>query len=204
MTTTRSGKARARGTQPTLLDEARRLLADRTPEQCDAATQDTDHGQVTRRIYLSEIGSGYDGWESLRTVMRVQTETRDASGNVAKRENRYFIASLPLRRLTAAQWLLLIRRHWGVQTAHQILDTAFEEDDRPWIVACPRAMVVVAILRRIAYTLLALFRAVTQRSDDNRTIPWPRLIGHVKNTLVSATAEQLQGLRRHRLALRPT
>ena len=95
--------------------------------------------------------------------------------------------------------MLLVRRHWGVQTAHQILDTAFEEDDRPWIVACPRAMVVVALLRRIAYTLLALFRAVTQRSDDNRTIPWLRLIGHVKNTLISATAEQLQGLRRHRL-----
>ena len=51
--------------------------------------------------------------------------------------------SLPLRRLSAAQWLLLVRRHWGVETAHQILDMAFDEDDRPWIVACPRAMLVV-------------------------------------------------------------
>ena len=63
-------------------------------------------------------------------------------------------------------------------------------------------MVVVAILRRIAYTLLALFRSVTQRSEENRTMPWRRLIGHIKNTLVAATAEQLQGLRRHRLPLR--
>lgn len=190
-----------KGTQPTLLAEAKRLLADRGRQQCDAATEDTDHGRVTRRIYLSEIGAGYDGWESLRTVLRVEIETRDASGNVVQRENRYFIASLPLRRLSAAQWLLLIRRHWGVETAHQILDSAFEEDDRPWIVACPRAMVVVAILRRIAYTLLALFRSVTQRSEENRTMPWRRLIGHINNTLVAATAEQLQGLRRHRLPL---
>jgi hypothetical protein len=137
-------------------------------------------------------------------VLRVETETRDRSGNVVHRENRYFIASLPLRRLCAAQWLLLLRRHWAVETAHQILDTAFQEDDRPWIVACPRATVVVAILRRIAYTLLALFRSVTQRSENKRTMPWRTLIEHVNHTLVCATMEQLRGLRRQRFTPRPT
>jgi hypothetical protein len=193
-----------KGTQPTLLDEAQRLLAERTAEQCDAWTEDLDHGTIIRRVYLSEIGSGYDGWESLRTVVRVQTETRDAAGRVIKCEERYFISSLPLRRLTPAQWLLLIRRHWRVETAHQILDTAFDEDAHPWIVACPRATVVVAILRRMAYTLVSLFRSVTQRSTEARAMPWKRLLRHVSNTLVSATAEQLHRLRRHRLAPLPT
>ena len=188
-----------KGTQPTLLDEAKRLLAARTAEQCDASSEDLDHGTVTRRVYLSEIGSGYDGWESLRMVIRVQTETRDATDQVTKREERYFVSSLPRRRLAPAQWLLLIRRHWRVETAHQILDTAFDEDAHPWIVACPRATVVVVILRRIAYTLVSLFRTVTQRSAEARAMPWKRLLRHVSNTLVSATAEQLQGLRRHRL-----
>jgi hypothetical protein len=188
-----------KGTQPTLLDEARRLLAERTPEQCDTQTEDIDHGTVTRRIYLSEIGSGYDGWDSLRTVVRVQTETRDAAGRVSKCEERYFVSSLPMRRLSPGQWLLLIRRHWRVETAHQTLDTAFDEDAHPWIVACPRATVVVAILRRIAYTLLSLFRSITQRSAEARAMPWKRLLRHVSNTLISATAEQLLGLRRHRL-----
>ena len=192
------------GTQPTLLDEAQRLLAERTAEQCDACTEDLDHGTIIRRVYLSEIGSGYDGWESLRTVVRVQTETRDAAGRVIKCEERYFISSLPLRRLTPAQWLLLIRRHWRVETAHQILDTAFDEDAHPWIVACPRATVVVAILRRMAYTLVSLFRSVTQRSAEARAMPWKRLLRHVSNTLVSATAEQLHGLRRYRLTPLPT
>jgi hypothetical protein len=193
-----------KGSQPTLLEEAKRLLAERTAEHCDAQSQDLDHGTVTRRIYLSDIGSGYDGWESLRTVVRVQTETRDADGKVIKREERYFISSLPLRRLSPSQWLLLIRRHWRVETAHQILDTAFAEDAHPWVVCCPRATVVVSILRRIAYTLLSLFRSVTQRSAEARAVAWQQLFRHLTNTLVAATAEQLQGLRRHRLPPLPT
>jgi len=78
-----------KGTQPTLLDEAQRLLAERTAENCDAQSADLDHGTVSRRIWLSDIGSGYDGWESLRTVVRVHTETRDAAGKVIKCEERY-------------------------------------------------------------------------------------------------------------------
>ena len=78
-----------KGSQPTLLDEAQRLLAERTAENCDAQSADLDHGTVSRRIWLSDIGSGYDGWESLRTVVRVHTETRDAAGKVIKCEERY-------------------------------------------------------------------------------------------------------------------
>jgi len=188
-----------KGSQPTLLDEAKRLLAARTAAHCDAQSEDLDHGTVTRRIWLSEIGAGYDGWESLRTVVRVQTETRDADGRLTSCDERYFISSLPLRRLSPSQWLLLIRRHWRVETAHQILDTALAEDDHPWVVSCPRATVVVSILRRIAYTLLSLFRSVTQRSAEARAVAWKQLFRQVTNVLVSATAEQLQGLRRHRL-----
>ena len=70
--------------------------------------------------------------------------------------------------------------------------------------ACPRATVVVGILRRIAYTLLSLFRSVTQRSAEARAVAWQQLFRHVSNTLVAATAEQLQGLRRHRLPPLPT
>lgn len=82
---------------------------------------------------------------------------------------------------TDAQWLLLVRRHWGVETSHQILDVAFEEDDHPWIEQNPRATVVVMILRRIAYTLLALWQLA----------------------VIKATAGELAGLRRHRLAPAP-
>jgi hypothetical protein len=60
-------------------------------------------------------------------------------------------SSMPPRRDSESQWLLLLRRHWGVETTHQILDVALEEDDHPWIEQNPRGMLVVAILRRISY-----------------------------------------------------
>jgi hypothetical protein len=82
----------------------------------------------------------------------------DASGTLTRTDERYLISSLPSVRLSADHWLLVARRHWGVETSHQILDYAFEEDDHPWIEASPRAALVVAILRRIAYTMLTLFR----------------------------------------------
>jgi hypothetical protein len=53
----------------------------------------------------------------------------------------------------------------------------------------------VLVLRRIAYTLLALFKAVTQRSEENRAMRWKALLGRVRDALVAATAETLTGLR---------
>jgi hypothetical protein len=90
-------------------------------------------------------------------------------------------------RLTADHWLLVARRHWRVETSRQILDTAFEEDDPPWIEACPRAALVVAILRRITDTLLALFRSVTQRSDERRATPWLALMTDFFVALITTT-----------------
>ena len=65
----------------------------------------------------------------------------------------------------------IIRNHWGVELNHQTLDVALLEDDHPWIEQNPRAAYALAVLRRIAYTLLALFRSVTQRSELRRAVP---------------------------------
>jgi hypothetical protein len=92
------------------------------------------------------------------------------------RDDRYLVSSLPDCRLSKEHWLSVVRRRWGVEMAHQILDTAFAEDDHPWIEAHPRGALVVAVLRRIAYTLLSLFRSVTQRSDERRSVPWKLLM----------------------------
>ena len=111
---------------------------------------------------------------------------------VARSHERYLISSLPSIRLTADHWLLVARRHWGVETSHQILDDAFEEDDHPWIEACPRAALVVAILRRIAYTMLTLFRSVTQRSDERRATPWETLMTDLFVALITTTELELR------------
>jgi hypothetical protein len=123
------------------------------------------------------------------------TKQRKARAELVRRSGRYFISSL--LGLTAEHWLLVIRRHWAVETAHQILDTAFA-DNHPWIEANPRAALVVALLRRISYTILTLFRSVTQRSDERRAVPWKGLIEDVFFALLTTTNQQLAALPMHR------
>ncbi len=116
-------------------------------------------------------------------------------GAIVERDERMFVSSYDPTRLTPPQWLLLVRSHWGVESSHHTLDTAFAEDDRPWIEADPQGMLAVLLLRRIAYTLLALYRSVTLRSDEGRATRWKALLQSVRDVLVAAAEEQLAGLR---------
>lgn len=180
--------------QPTLFDDAKRWLGPR--KDVDAVSEDFERGhKIVRKLFLGEVTVDLDGWEHLRTVVRVETETFDAAGKSVYREDRYLLSSLPRCRLTVQHWLLVLRRHWGVETSHQVVDTAFAEDDHPWIKANPRATLVVAILRRIAYTILTLFRSVTQRSDQLRRLPWKTLMADVLFAFFTTTEQQLAGLR---------
>jgi len=152
-------------------------------------------GKVTcRRLWLwSPTKESLPG---LKTILRVQSETVDDKGQRLSGEERFFVSSLDTTELSAAQWLLLVRMHWRVENdCHKTWDVAFEEDDKRWIPSNPRAMVVVKLLRRIAYNMLALFRSVTQRSEEKRGTPWKDLIRWVYQSLITATEEQLHGLR---------
>ena len=121
---------------------------------------------------------------------------------VVERDERMYVSSYDPKRLTPEQWLLLVRSHWGVESNHHTLDTAFAEDDRPWIEADPHGMLAVLLLRRIAYTLLALYRALTLRSDEGRATRWRVLLLSVRDLLVAATEDQLAGLRQANAAAR--
>jgi hypothetical protein len=192
---------RLKNTLPTLITEARAHLAWRTGSQAVAESEDVCKPYVyRRRLYLTEEMAGFE-WDHLRTVLRVEVEkVHLETGEVVplKEEdaNRYYIASLPADELSAAQWLLLVRRYWGVENGpHFTLDKILEEDDHPWIVNDPQGMVVVLLLRRIAYNLLALFRDVTQRSEDKRGTPWKNLLRWMHNALIALTDADTIGLR---------
>jgi hypothetical protein len=133
-------------------------------------------------------------WPHAKAFLAVEY-VRIQRGAVVERDERIFVSSYDPRRLTPAQWLLLVRSHWGVESSHHTLDTAFAEDDRPWIAADPHGMLAVLLLRRVAYTLLSLYRAVTLRSDENRATRWRTLLLSVRDVLVAATEDQLAGLR---------
>lgn len=183
--------------QPTLLAEAQRVLGQVPAKQCHAHTVDLDGSDVvTRRIFLTDKLAGWLDWTHLRTVMRIQSERVDKVTGKTVVEDRYYLSSLALDRLTPEQWLTLIRRRWSVENQnHNTWDTAFAEDRRPWILA-PRGMVVVMMLRRLTYNILTLFRSVTLRSVTNRATPWPGLMRTIYVALLKATVEALAGIRR--------
>jgi hypothetical protein len=72
---------------------------------------------------------------------------------------------------------------------------AFEEDDRPWIKNEPRGALVVMLLRRMAFNMLALFRSVTQRSEEKRRTPWRDIMRWMHHAVVGIGAQQVGTLR---------
>ena len=174
-------------------------------ETVDVVSNREEH---IRRVRLFRVNDGKlmmarqgELWEHTHTLLCIEWESRQGGVTVAS-EKRYFASSLPADAMTPEQWLWAARAHWAVETTHQILDVSFEEDDRPWIRSDPHGMLVVAILRRTAYTLLTLFRSVTQRSDEKRQTPWAELFAWVRDTLIASTEATVASLRK-RKALEP-
>jgi hypothetical protein len=182
--------------QPTLVTEARRVLGARPSEEADANTVDKlGRLTVTRRLYRTDEMAGFMDWAHLRTVVRVHSVTMDEHGKVTAEEDRYFVSNLPMLRFSPDEWLRLIRLHWGVENnCHNTWDKIFREDDRPFITSA-KGMLAVMLLRRIAYNLLSLYRSVTQRSDENRRMPWKTLLQNVYDALLFAQPFHLDGLR---------
>jgi hypothetical protein len=133
----------------------------------------------------------------------VDSDGFDRRGNPTH-ETFYFLSSLAPDRLSPQQWLTVIRRHWAVETTHQILDDAFEEDDRPWVTHNPRLTALIMILRRIGYTLLAIFKHVTQRSESRQSEPWHVLLSRIRNAMLLASDSIAEGLRRRSAGPLPT
>lgn len=193
-----------KGPQPTLLAEAERLLAGLGSELAVASSDDAMAAgcRWVRRLYITAELAGFQ-WDHLRTVLRVESEQLDPKGQRTAYENRYFLSSLPLDRLTATQWLRLVRRHWGVENnCHHTFDAVFREDDHPWIESEPRGALAVLLLRRVAYDLLSLFRSVTQRTEERRAAPWRSLISDLDHSLRICSEADIACLRPRPIPLR--
>jgi hypothetical protein len=185
-----------KGSQPDLLFWASLWLNQRAPESADAISiNGKGKYEVRRTLFLASCPDGTDGWDHLRTVVRVDSDGFDRHGKPTH-ETFYFLSSLSPDRLSPQQWLTVICRHWAVETTHQILDDAFKEDDRPWVTHNPRLTTLIMILRRIGYTLLTIFKHVTQRSEPRQSEPWRVLLSRVRDAMLLATDAIVDGMRR--------
>jgi Transposase DDE domain len=189
---------RIKNEQQLVTQEATRLLGPLPKEEALAHTEDvlSNRKSVHRYLFLREVTTeSFWTLPGLKTVLRVASETEE-QGKIVAREDRYWASSLTPQELSGEQWLTLVRNHWAVENnCHWTFDAIFQEDDHPWIESDPRGTVVMTLLRRIAYNLLALFRAVTQRSQEKRQMPWRGLLRWVYATVVGAAEWQVAGLR---------
>lgn len=187
--------------QPTLLQEAERLLRRQQPPLAQAESCDvTGKGFVTRRLYLSDEISGFHQWAHLRVALRVETLVHDKdTGAILQYDNRYYLSSLDADRLTPTQWLGVIRDRWSVENqCHWTFDVVLREDAKPWITSGedgPNGALAALILRRVAYNILALTRSVTLRSEESRAMPFRDLMRQLYHALIAATDQTVEGLR---------
>jgi len=194
---------RLKADQPTLLAEAQRLLGGRRARQAVAKTVDVvGNTTETRRLHITDEMAGFLDWEHLRTTIRIRKEKHDIeTGKLLEKEDHFAVSSLAIDALSPDQWLYAFRAHWGVENqCHHTWDTAFAEDDHPWIETDPKGMVAVLLLRRMAYNLLALYRSVTQRAEDVRQTPWKTVMRWLYNMLIAAQPTDVKGLRSRKVA----
>ena len=182
--------------QQELFAEATRLLENLSLDKALVTTVDLDGGKVvTRRLWLTTSLAGWLNWSHLKTVLRVQWVVEDKTTGETTVENRYYLRSMAHTKLTAADWLALLRRRWAVENdCHNTWDKIMREDTRPWLYA-PAGMVVIQVLRRLAYNMLTLYRSVTTRGETKRARPWKDLIEEIYVSLIRATVQTLAGMR---------
>jgi hypothetical protein len=126
----------------------------------------------------------------------------DSEGACAARSARLWLRNKQPHEVRS---LCQLRVSWASREREHVMPSAREVrrilgDDHPWVLHNPRLTAAIMILRRIGYTLLAIFKHVTQRSDHRRHEPWHVLLTRIRHALLMATPATFGGLRR-RVAL---
>ena len=185
------------GNQPKLYHAAQQVLAGRSLDEADAVVMGRFVGSPERRsVYLTKEVAVWPSWTELKTIVRVHWEKLNTEGQVVKSQERYYVSSLDKNALDGEQWVTVTRGHWAVENnCHHTFDAVLREDERPWITEDAQGTLVVMMLRRIAYNILTLFRAVSQRSAQKRLVRWRDLCRWFYNALLVVTPQQLSGLR---------
>ncbi len=162
--------------QPHLYEDVTRLFADLEASQMTAhpydyaESFDNTHGRAEKRQcwtiadpQVVQQLRGANRWPKLGCVVRLRREYLD--GQEKKREDRYFLSSLPGQ---AKQLLWAVRSHWSVENnLHWVLDIAFREDDSR--VRKDHGPQNFTVLRHIALNLLK------QEKTSKRSIKGKRL-----------------------------
>lgn len=185
-----------KGNQPELLAEARRVLLPPSyrepPEARTAWELDSSRGWIRRELWRTGPVAPWSKWTHLRQVVLVrvwkaagcQSGKHPVYGPPQILEERWHVTNLVRGRLNADQLLALDRAHWRIENnLHGTLDLQWQEDHGRWV-RRGRGLPVTALLRVLAYNLLALLRAVHLRSAEARAAAWSQLRDWIRDALV--------------------
>jgi predicted transposase YbfD/YdcC len=92
-------------------------------------TQDSGHGRQEERTYfVAQVPSDFaarNEWPWIKAIGTAVRLTRHADGTQTD-EVRYYILS---RFLSATRFAQAVRKHWGIESMHWVLDVTFREDE---------------------------------------------------------------------------
>lgn len=179
--------------QPELIAEAKRLLE---PMKSGPAEVETDWERaqgrwLKRQLYRTFEIEGYLDWYHLKQAWLVVQTSKTDSGEVSV-EERYFITSVRRGRLSPKQSLQVVRGHWGIENdCNWSFDTQWEEDDMHWC-RKSQAVVVLGVLRSMAYNVIQILRTrhLRRRREEGRREdppPFRRLFEWLKQALLLST-----------------
>ena len=142
-----------KGNQGTLLQEVEESF--RFIQNTNVSVEhDLGHGRIEKRTCsviddLSMIDQK-DQWDSLRSLIKIESERCNKSTLQMEKETRYYISSLAPN---AHHLNTCIRAHWGIENSlHWVLDVAFNEDQSRK--RAGHAAQNYSVLNRIALNLL--------------------------------------------------
>ena len=110
---------------------------------------------TTRRVWsksvdeLPSIEFMKNKWESIKTIICIETEvTKNKNVKSEEPNRRYFISSVEK---STEQFANLIREHWDIEVMHNILDVTFKEDNSP--TADRNGLYNIGLLRRYVLSI---------------------------------------------------
>ena len=144
-----------KGNQEELHEQVKALFRHITPASADDHIT-KDHGRIEqRRCTVIDDLDPLDeaaGWDSMSSVVRIETVRETLSTGKKAQETRYYISSL---RADAKRFNSLIRGHWGIENKlHWVLDVNFNEDGSR--LRKGHADQNMSTIRRIALNLIKL------------------------------------------------
>jgi len=191
--------------KPELFLHAERVLGHlRATQQPKAETEwePYQNGHVRRRLWRTTQLENWNGWIHLRQVLVIEQTKRDRDGKITAIELRYFVTNKSTDDLTPRQLLLLVRLHWAIKNdCNWSFDMQFGEDDGAWCTQ-NKAVLVLGVLRMIAYNYLQWLRKMHLREEHERVpstpLPWRDLFDLLHRYLTGV------GLGLLKLLVRPT